>query len=334
MTKSSMQWMNGPARVLNTLAHLAAAALLALVVTACGGGGDGSSDAEAPAPPGAETGSFDLTSAVALMQLCLQSYQMLTDFQSGKPFTLPAPYTLQGQFDTSEHFYGETPGGLVPIAYVATSGSTIYVVFRGTKTLSEWISDATFSQVDYPYVADGGKTETGFTRIYASIRAPIVQKVQSLAAGGSYTRLYVTGHSLGAALAVLAAPDLAGQTIFKQPVVYTFAGPRAGAPTFALRYNDAIATTWRVVNTNDEVPTLPYVVTTVIGPPPERKPEYFFYEHVDREYAVTFGGPIRSIADLVFNHSSCNYYATLCDRTSNPGVCKQAGQGLNGCSFN
>ena len=78
---------------------------------------------------------------------------------------------------------------------------------------------------------------------------------------------------------------------------------------------------------------MPNTLTTVFGPPPERKPEFFFYEHVNTEYPITFGGPIRSVSDLIFNHSSCNCYATLCDKTTDPAQCKAKGQGLNGCSF-
>jgi len=312
----------------NPLSRLTVAVLLATSLSACGGGDSGSS-----APPGPGQNSFNLSSAVALMQLCLESYQMLTDFENGQTFTLPAPYTLQAQFYTEEQFSGDGLNGMVPIAFVATSGSSIYVVFRGTTTISEWIADATLTQVDYTYVANGGKTETGFTGIYDSIRTAIIQKVTSLASGGAYTTLFITGHSLGGALSVLAAPDLAGQTQLKQPVVYTFAGPRAGDPAFASLYNGGIATSWRVVNTNDEVPKLPNPVTTVIGPPPDFKPEIFFYEHVNGEYDITFGGPIHSVNDLIFNHSSCNYFATLCGQTSNPTQCKAMGQGLNDCDF-
>ena len=315
---------------IQTLRRLAAALVLAAFLGGCGGGDDG-----APPPqPGVEEGaSLDIPTSVELLQLCLESYQMLTDFESGKTFTLPPPYTLQAQFDTIEHFFGEDTSGPVPIAFIATRGTAIYVVFRGTKTISEWISDATFSQVNYAYVANAGKVEKGFNGIYASIHSAMTQKVASLASGGTFTTLYITGHSLGAALAVLAAPDFAAHTPFNQPVVYTFAGPRAGDPLFALFFNGNIGTTWRVVNTNDEAPKVPNVVTTEFGPPPERKPEVFFFEHVNTEYPITFGQPIRSLADLIFNHSSCNYYATLCDKTGNPTQCKARGQGLNGCSF-
>jgi triacylglycerol lipase len=310
------------------LKRLTVVVLLATALSGCGGGDNGSS-----APPTVEETSFNLSTAVTLMQLCLQSYQMLIDFENSQPFTLPPPYTLQEQFYTEEHFAGDGLNGMVPIAFIATSGSSIYLVFRGTKTISEWIADATVTQVDYTYVANGGKTETGFTTVYESIRAGIIQKLTSLASGGTYTTLYITGHSLGAALAVVAAPDLIQQTEFKQPVVYTFAGPRAGDPVFVSLYNGEVDTCWRVVNTNDEVPKVPPPVITIVGPPPDYKPQLFFYEHVNDEYAITFGEPIHSISDLEFDHSSCNYFATLCGQTSNPTQCKAMGQGLNDCNF-
>ena len=307
-----------------------ASAIVALSIIAWGCGGSGGGSSSMPPPGGAD---FDLPTAVQQMQLCLESYQMLSDYQAGQSFTLPAPYTLQLQILTSEEFPGEGLNGMVPIAFVATSGSTIYVVFRGTDTISEWIADATLSQVPYTYVANGGMTETGFTGVYASIRQDVVDEVNSLAGGGAYTALYITGHSLGGALAVLAAPDLVQATQFKDPIVYTFAGPRAGDPNFASLFDSTIDTCWRVVNTNDEVPKLPNPITPVIGPPPKFKPHLYYYEHVNAEYDITFGQPIHSVDDLIYNHSSCNYFATLCGQTSDPTQCEQTGQGLNGCDF-
>jgi len=302
------------------------AILLAATLAACGGD-DGSSTP----PPEVGKSRFSLSTSITLMQLCLESYQMLTDFENGQTFTLPSPFTLEAQFSTEEHFTGEGLNGMVPIAFVGSSGNSIYVVFRGTKTISEWISDATATQVDY-ILPGSGLTETGFTDIYTTIDAAIIDEVNSLAANSSYTALYITGHSLGGALAVLAAPDLAAKTRFKQPIVYTFAGPRAGDPIFAFTYGEAVENSWRVVNTNDEVPKLPNVVTVIFRGSP-RKEEIFLSEHVDEEFDITFGGPIHSIGDLIFNHSSCNYFATLCGMTRNPAQCEQAGQGLNGCNF-
>jgi triacylglycerol lipase len=304
---------------------------LALLVAGCGpDGGDHGAPTPSPTPPvlGAEDDAFDLQLATELGALCLQSYQMLADFQSGTSFSLPAPYTLQMQFLTPESFPGESFGTDVPIAFVATAGDAIYVVFRGTKTISEWISDADFPQVPYAPVSGGGMTEQGFSTIYATIGSAIVAEVNALAQAAGYSTLYVTGHSLGASLATLATPDLARATKFAAPVLYDFASPRTGDPDFASLV-DALPTSWRVVNTNDEVPKLPPAVTFVFE---NGQQKLFFYEHIDSEYDVTFGEPIRDLQDLEDDHAMCNYFATLCAQTSDPSGCYAMADGADGCN--
>jgi len=303
---------------------------LALVVllAGCGDGDDHDGGMPTPTPAvGEEESPFDLGLALTLGRLCLQSYQMLADFEDGTAFTLPAPFTLQAQYLTPEHYPGEGFSQAVPIAFVATSGNAIYVVFRGTKTISEWISDATFTQVPYQPVSGGGRTETGFTTIYETINTAIIDEVNALAAASAYTTLYVTGHSLGASLATLAAPELARATRFDEPVLYNFASPRTGNPTFAALV-DQLPTSWRVANTNDEVPKLPPTVAVIFH---GDEPEFFFYEHIDSEYPITFGQPIHSLEDVEEDHAMCNYYATLCDETTNPASCKQMAGGADGC---
>ncbi|MFO1462904.1 MAG: lipase family protein [bacterium] len=285
----------------------------------------------APAPGAGD--SFDLDLALELARLDLQSYQMLEDFENGQNFTLPAPYTLVKTFLTAEPFEGENFGSQVPIAYIATRGSSIYLVFRGTKTIVEWLDDADVAQVRYDFVSSGGLTEAGFTKVYATIESDLVATVQQLAQSGNFTTLYVTGHSLGGALAVLAAPQLAAQTTFTVPVLYTFAGPRAGNPHFvAQTYAPLVTTSWRVVNTNDLVPKLPSEVTVVFF---NNLPKTFFYEHVDTEADLTFGNPVTNptdFSDIEFNHSLCNYYNTLCAETADPPACEQQAGGADGCN--
>jgi triacylglycerol lipase len=304
---------------------------LAAVLAGCGGGDDdGGGGGATPTPTpvmGNEVSPFDLETALELGRLCLESYQMLTDFENGQTFTLPAPYTLQAQFLTAEHYPGDEFPDAVPIAFVATSGEAIYVVFRGTKTIPEWIADATLTQVPYPFVEGGGSTETGFTRVYSSIDEAIVAEVNTLAATNDYDTLYVTGHSLGAAVATLAAPQLARETRFDSPVFYNFASPRTGDPIFA-DLVDELPTSWRIANSNDEVPKLPPAVTIIFE---DDRRQILFYDHIDSLYGITFGEPIRNITDLGNNHAMCNYYFTLCDQTDDPTSCKQLVDGLDDC---
>jgi triacylglycerol lipase len=176
-------------------------------------------------------------------------------------------------------------------------------------------------------VNGGGLVEQGFSTVYATVRDAIVAEVNTLAGSSSLTTLYVTGHSLGASLATLAAPDLARATRFTAPVLYNFASPRTGDPVFASLV-DALPTSWRVVNTNDEVPKLPPAVAFVLE---NGQQKLFFYEHIDSEYDVTFGEPIRDLQDLEDDHAMCNYFATLCAQTSDPASCYAMAGGADGC---
>lgn len=283
------------------------------------------------------SGSFDLDLALELGRLCLQSYQMLIDFNKGKDFQLPAPYTLIKQFYTDERYAGEASyqGQRVPIAFIATKGENIYLVFRGTVTITEWIDDAEFSQVAYSYVSKGGMTETGFTQIYGTLQMDIIATIKNLSGTGSYSTLYITGHSLGAALAVLAVPQLSYATSFSKPIFYNFAGPRVGNPHFAETiFNFLNLTSWRVVNTNDLVPKLPEPVVAVYI---NNQLKTFFYDHVNQEQEITFGMPISGPTDfkaIEEDHIMCNYYNALCEMTEDVDQCKKMADGADGCNSN
>jgi predicted lipase len=109
--------------------------------------------------------------------------------------------------------------------------------------------------------------------------------------------LVITGHSLGAALAVLAAPDVAKNIAVPEPQLTTFGGPRTGLVDFAVPFNLLIDVCFRVVNLFDIVPHLPLALP---GLP---------YTHVGVETAVNSGGPI----DQTYRHGLNAYRAGLTD---------------------
>lgn len=299
---------------------------MATLSTGCDGEGDSSNP---PGSIGAEP--FDLDLALELGRLCLQSYQMLDDFNNGRNFELPAPFKLEKVFCTTERFIGEsidadstqdkqfcTGKDEVPIAFVATSGEEIFLVFRGTKDIVEWIKDAEFLKEPYDFVPGAGNTEEGFTKVYRSIHQPIIDEVNTLAdSTENFTTLFVTGHSLGAALAILSIPELIDKTTFNQPVMYNFAGPRVGDMTFKNLYDSLIGTSWRVYNTRDEAPRYP--------------PLRFKYIHVKTNMSITFGKKPIDPNRIEENHEMCNYYKHLCDMTSDPETCKEMAGGADGC---
>jgi len=72
--------------------------------------------------------------------------------------------------------------------------------------------------------------------------------------------VYITGHSLGAAMATIAASDfmLSNMTSLVGDVeVMTFAAPRSGNPAFATGVGSLAPNWWSIQNFFDQIPHLP-----------------------------------------------------------------------------
>lgn len=93
----------------------------------------------------------------------------------------------------------------------------------------------------------GEKVHNGFNEAYAVARA----KISGLVQGLKGYKLYITGHSLGGALALIAAKDLNSDNI---AACYTFGSPRVGNEDFG---EDIKPPIYRVVNAADVVPHTP-----------------------------------------------------------------------------
>ncbi|MGV0750708.1 lipase family protein [Mycolicibacter minnesotensis] len=191
-----------------------------------------------------------------------------------------------------------------------TTSGTAFIAFRGSSDVADWIADFDFipapyapvagfmrrsqlrlSSVETRWTAGFGQVHAGFQDIYGCVRASIAANLAAATSGCS--QILITGHSLGAALAVLAAPDIdqgmPPNTI--EPRLTTFGGPRVGVPDFKAAFDAAIECCYRVVNFLDIVPLVP--------PAP--------YVHVGAEIAVDSGGAI----DIGWRHSLAGYHAGL-----------------------
>jgi triacylglycerol lipase len=154
---------------------------------------------------------------------------------------------------------------------------TAFLSFRGTSDIQEWVANIDAIPDDYRPIGGFGQVHSGFQDVYELVGQNIAANLATATAGCD--QILITGHSLGAALAVLAAPDVARNmppnTI--EPRVVTFAGPRVGLTDFAGSFNAAIESCFRVVNFLDLVPYLP--------PTP--------YVHVGAQINVDSGGAVQ-----------------------------------------
>lgn len=182
--------------------------------------------------------------ALFLANCCLQTYNQLS---KDGVFDIPLGYQLV------KAFKAKALGNLEWFGFIIQGQGNTVIAFRGTQSWEDWFDDAELSQVPYPY-ANAGRTHLGFTTVYSSCREEIIKSLAELDNLGT---LYITGHSLGAALAVLCAMDVSVNTDIDNILMCNFAGPRVGNPQFAKVYNSMIKNTLRVVNVHDIVPMLP-----------------------------------------------------------------------------
>ncbi|MEW4566879.1 lipase family protein [Tautonia sp. JC769] len=153
--------------------------------------------------------------------------------------------------------------------FVLTSERDHIMVFRGTQTQAEWISNLRSSQAEarHPRTgADLGRVHFGFSaiagqnlRTWAGDGGPIRTPAEVAAELDPSKPCYITGHSLGAALAILTALDVA--TRVDRPAdwlrLYTYASPRVGDAAFAESFARFVPNAYRVANLADTVPLLP-----------------------------------------------------------------------------
>jgi triacylglycerol lipase len=137
----------------------------------------------------------------------------------------------------------------------------IWVVFRGTQTKPEWSIDFSLNQVGL-----GGdvaiNVHEGFYNAYLELQSQIVDVLRTNMTPN--TVVYVAGHSLGAALSVFCAANLA--TSKDLPIsdvrLYAFAPPKVGNQAFVdfVRNLPPVKELNLIANDADIVPLMPLAV--------------------------------------------------------------------------
>ena len=139
-------------------------------------------------------------------------------------------------------------------AFLASNDEHMVLSFRGTEKTSfeDWQTDGDVDLVKY----NNGNVHRGFLKALTLVWSQI-QEVMSDAQQPSQHRLWVTGHSLGGALATLAVDRFIGEGR-EVHGLYTFGQPRVGNEVFADHFDKKIKhRTFRFVNNEDVVTRLP-----------------------------------------------------------------------------
>jgi len=131
-----------------------------------------------------------------------------------------------------------------------TGAGMAVICFRGTKQIKDWMTNLDITPVpvqDPNGESIIGNMHQGFHTAYMSVHGEIGERLK----GYEDLPLYITGHSLGGALAVVATWY---QSSARLAACYTFGAPRVGDQGLIDRFKTPI---YRIVNGPDPVPFVP-----------------------------------------------------------------------------
>lgn len=172
-------------------------------------------------------------------------------------------------------------------ALLDPSISTTVFMYAGVHNMEESIvlafkgTDGSLQLLDELINTDGvawpghGMINHYFAAGAIALLKDIEPHMTALMADHPRAKVWITGHSLGGALASLVAYDLLQKKIIAdaaQVQVYTMGQPRVGNLAFANAYNELVPRTYRMVNAKDIVPHLPPCGTNLPAPTPAPPP--------------------------------------------------------------
>ena len=148
--------------------------------------------------------------------------------------------------------------------YVAVSHAlkTVVVAFRGSAKYEQAVFEFLESFLSPEVSFLNGKVQSYWKRAFFVLWPSMEAEVKALVVKNPSYQIWVTGHSLGGAIASLASTWLAYYNIAprKNIILYTFGMPRVGNYKYALQHDQLVNNSWRVVNYNDLVPHFPFVM--------------------------------------------------------------------------
>lgn len=156
------------------------------------------------------------------------------------------------------------------------SGRVVILSYRGTEpgNIANWLGDAEIGSDSIVFGRDQLQVHSGFYRSVRATRLQVLDELQAALVGKSLLdrhadvehpmeALYVTGHSLGGAMAVLFAMSILGEKhrdiADRLRAIYTFGQPLVAGEPIPEAAQSIARRLFRHVNAGDIVPVLPAI---------------------------------------------------------------------------
>ncbi len=136
--------------------------------------------------------------------------------------------------------------------YLRVQETVATIFLKGTDSLMDVFEDLNFEMTTFSTTSgDFGKVHRGFYDEFINLKVELLRANMN-----QCSKIVITGHSMGAAIATLMG--LYCSVIIRKPVeVYTFGSPKVGDTTFVNAFDKYVSKSYRYVNGGDPVPFLP-----------------------------------------------------------------------------
>lgn len=188
----------------------------------------------------------ELKRSLICAELCNESYGLVSRLEGVQTVCTRLLGTKMECFASFLNEYRDTQ------AMILNTDDEIYLVFPGTASETDILTDVTFELVRY----GGGNVHSSFLDVAKQTYPKIIDKVKRLLAFKPDAKVIVSGHSLGGALAMLYS-EMLHQDGVEVTQLITFGQPRCGNGKFAKAFSQLGIPYIRFVNETDIVPDVP-----------------------------------------------------------------------------
>lgn len=158
-----------------------------------------------------------------------------------------------------------------------TTNKLIVLSFRGSRSVRNWLTNVQFPVIPTTICATCASS-IGFWSSWLEAQTNVLSAIKTAQAQYPTFKVVATGHSLGGALASLAAGVLRAQGTTVD--LYTYGAPKVGLQGLADYISGtSMGLNYRVTHKNDPVPKLP--------------PALLGYRHTSPEYYITTGNDVQ-----------------------------------------
>ncbi|KAI0471894.1 alpha/beta-hydrolase [Xylariaceae sp. FL0804] len=207
---------------------------------------------------------------------------------------------------------------------VDDTNGLIVVSVQGSTSIRNWLTDFTFLQISCDFV-DSCLVHEGFATAWDEVSDDVLAALATATADNPSYAIVYTGHSLGAAVATLAAAY--GREAGYAGDLYTYGSPRVGNGNLVAFITDQAGGEYRVTHLDDPVPRLPPIILN--------------YAHTSPEYWLDDGEATTTdytTADIEvctgYKNTSCNAGTSGLDGTAHDYYFEYiTGCGADGISF-